>query len=193
MKTSYMIVMTGSLLGAMVCGAAPKVTPLKQVGPDPGQMAHSSSDGFLQVYTARERAPIDVNAETFFCNNDFGRNEFLYGKAHTAYSIYDADGRLVQRVRNSTGMNDSNPTRIGLSPGVYRIDAEAADYGNITLTVTVPVCVEPGFTTALHLDGTWKPISPAIDSEMVRLPNGRIVGYSCPGSDNAKFASNARK
>jgi hypothetical protein len=188
MSKRFNAILTVAWLGALVSYAAPQVTLLKQVGPDPALAANNSNDGLLQVYTARERAPIDINAEVFFCNNDFGKNEFLQGTAHSGYSIFDHDGRLVQRVRNTTGMNDPNPTPVKLSPGVYRIKAEAADYSNVTLSVMIPVCVEPGLTTALHLDGKCNP-SMIEGNEAVRLPNGSFVGWHCPGSDDGKFAA----
>jgi hypothetical protein len=192
MNKKSMTILTAASLCAAVCSAAPRVTLLKQVGPDPALPAQNTSEGFLQVYSARERAPIDVNAETYFYNNDFGKNEYLRQDAHTSYAIYALDGRLLQRVRNTTGMNDANPTLVKLAPGVYHVKAEAEDSGEVTQTVTVPVCVEAGRTTTVHLDGKWKTTAPAKDTEMVRLHNGNVVGWYCPGSDEGKYASNTR-
>jgi hypothetical protein len=192
MSKSWLMILTAVWFGAQAAEAAPQVIELNQVGPDPALAAQHSSDGLLQVYTARERAPIDINAEVFFCNNDFGKNEFLLGTSRTAYAIYDQENHLVRRVRNTTGLNDPNPTLVQLSPGVYRIKAEAADSGNVTLTVMVPVCVQAGLTTALHLDGNCSPAS-IEGNEPVRLPNGSFVGWHCPGVESPKYAAMTAK
>ena len=133
----------------------------------------------MRVYSARERILIDVNAEEFVWNSDFGKNKFLHETAHTSYSIYAPDGRFLQRVRNTTGMNDANPALVKLSPGVYRVQADAEDYNDVTLTVMVPVCIKPGLTTSVHLDGNWNPPAAIRRSggKVVRLPNGDVVGW----------------
>jgi hypothetical protein len=172
-----------------LCSASARITVLERVGPDPNLGARDSTEGFLEVYSAREQAPIDVNAETFFYNNDFGKNEFLRTPAHTTYSIYAADGRLLQRVRNHTGMNDDQPTLVKLAPGDYRIRAEAEDSAGLTMTVMVPVCVEPGMTTTVHLDGKWAPATAPDETQIVRLRNGTAVGWHCSGSTTGKYAS----
>lgn len=193
MNTKSMIILTAASLGALVCSAAPRVMELKQVGPDPALPAQNTSEGFLQVYSARERAPVDVNAETFFYNNDYGKNDFLRWDAHTRYSIYASDGRLLQEVRNSNGRNDAKPTLVKLAPGVYHIQAQAEDSAAVTHAVKVPVCIEAGRTTIVRLDGKWNTPAPPKDTEMVRLRNGNVVGWYCPGSDEGKVASNTRK
>jgi len=161
------------------CAAATQVAMLDEVGPRPTLVPQRSGDGYLQVYTARERAPIDVNAEEFFWNNDFGRNAFLHTAAHTSYSIYAPDGRLLERVRNTTGMNDANPTLVKLPLGVYRVEAKAEDYEDVTVTVMVPVRIEPGLTTRVHLDGQWNTpmATKGSGNRIVRLPNGDPVGW----------------
>jgi hypothetical protein len=110
------------------------------------------------------------------------------GTAQGSYSLYAPDGRLLQRVRNGTGMNDADPTSVALSPGDYRVEAESEDDYDVTSTVTVPVCVAPGRTTTVHLDGNWNPPASANANQLVRLPNGCFVGWHCPGAEENKYA-----
>ena len=72
-------------------------------------------------------------------NNDFGRNEFLYEPAHTDYTIYTQDGKFLERVCNSKGLDDPQPALVPLPPGAYRVKAKARDFG----MVTIPVVIEP--------------------------------------------------
>lgn len=51
--------------------------------------------------------------------------------------------------------------------------AQANDY----LWVSVPVTIERGQTTKLHLDDNWKPPSDTSKAELVSLPNGNPVGW----------------
>jgi hypothetical protein len=136
------------------------------------------SDGFLQVYSARERVVTDLNAEEFFWNNDFGKNEFLHRPAHTDYDIYGDGGKLIQHVSNARDINDPDPALVPLPPGTYKVQAKAEDYGGTTFTAVIPVVIQGGTTTAAHLDEEpWKPAGHYAKGDMVRLPDGRIVGW----------------
>jgi hypothetical protein len=176
MNNTYLKILTPALLCVAGCAQVSPVA-LQQVGPRVALVNQQINTGILQVYTARERAPINVNAEEFFWNNDFGKNEFLYEPVHTRYVIYTADGQLVQHVRNRTGSNDADPATVVLAPGRYRIEALAEDFSDACSTVVVPVCIDPGMSTTVHLDGRWKPSGPLNENEMVRLPNGSLVGW----------------
>jgi len=164
------------------CATATRVTRLEPVGPNPALVAQNSGSGFLQVFSARERVPTDVNAEEFFHNNDYGKNDFLHYPAHTSYAIYTADGHLVRQVRNNGGnLNNANPTTVTLSPGVYEVAAAAEDSEGGTFSVRVPAVVEAGLTTKVHLDGNWKPaVSGQKRNGTVCLPNGNFVGWRPP-------------
>jgi hypothetical protein len=192
MKNMHIKIFALALLGAAGCAAPSQQARLAGVGPGPAEITQNADEGFLQVYSARERVPININGEEFVWNNDFGRNEFLYGAAHTSYALYDQSGRLLQHVSNSTGMNDAHPTLLGLSPGAYQIKAEAADYDGVISTVTVPVCIEPGLTTLVHLDGKWNPSLTDTRSQWVRLANGSVVGWHCSSSEEVTTALQAR-
>lgn len=90
------------------------------------------------------------------------------------YRIYSADGRLLQKVHNDSGIMWSGPKEVRLSPGNYRVAARANGFG----LVTVPVLIAANRTTAVHLEGggSW-PGRPATAAEAVRLPDGQVVGW----------------
>ncbi len=166
------------LLGAAGCASAPRMAVLEPIGPAPGAGGRVHNEGWLQVHTARERAVTDLNGEEFFWNNDFGQNQFLYRPVHTRYDIYCPDGQFVRSVRNARDSNDPEPTRVALPPGAYRIQARAEDYNGVTCDVTVPVVIEGGATTVAYLDQKdWAPTPEHAAQDIVRLPNGRGVGW----------------
>jgi hypothetical protein len=179
---------TLALLGAAGCAAPSKVSQLPGVDPTPSLAAPNADVGFLQVYSARERLPININGEEFVWNNDYGRNEFLCGDAHTGYSLYSKDGQLLLQVPNARGMNDADPTLLKLAPGTYQVKAEAADFGGDISTVLVPVCVESGLTTLVHLDGNWDSRTTRTGDQWVRLANGSVVGWHCSDSEVTTIA-----
>ncbi len=177
MKLAYSFVLTSTLIWAVGCTSTSHLTQLAPVGPAPTEAPQKQGRGDLEIYSARVRAPVDLNREEFFWNNDFGKNDFLYEPSHTSYTLYTADGAFLRKVRNANDMNDANPTLVDLPPGEYRIQAEAEQYGGGTFTVTIPVFVEPGLTTVVHLDASWQPPR-GVDAKLaVKLPNGNYVGW----------------
>src|SRR5512133_3146239 len=101
MKHLSWITLTSTVIWLTGCASTPKISVLTPLGPAPNEHADPGNKGFLQVYSARQRAVVDPNAEEFFWNNDFGRNDFLWQSAHTDYRIYTSDGALFKRVRNA--------------------------------------------------------------------------------------------
>jgi len=192
MKNTCATILVVALLGTVGCASSSRVARLSGVGPAPSATTQNETVGFLQVYSARERLPINVNGEEFFWNNDYGRNDFLYGTAHTAYTVLNHDGQLLVQVPNATGMNDAKPTLVNLAPGDYLVKAEAADYDGVTSAVMVPVCVVAGQTTVVHLDGQWAGHRTGAGHDLVRLANGSAVGWHCAGAEAATFALQAR-
>jgi hypothetical protein len=170
-----------ALAAAMVwltgCASTSNVTVLAPIGPAPGERPSNHHDGFLRVYSAREPAVIDPDAEEFFWNNDFGRREFLHQAAHTDYTIYAQDGRALKHVRNARELNDPNPALVRLPPGQYKVQAQADDYDTVTFEAVVPVVIKPGQTTEAHLEPQWTPATPYNTSDVVCLPNGTIAGW----------------
>jgi hypothetical protein len=133
------------------------------VGPVPAQTAAvNPHDGTLMVYSA-----YDVNAD--FNSRDPYRPEY------SDYKIYTANGNLLQRVHNDSGTILQDPASVRLPAGKYRVVARANGYGY----VTVPVLIEAQQTTLLHLEGdsAWPDKSEFNQTNAVRLPDGRIVGW----------------
>jgi len=136
---------------------------LDPVGPAPMQTAAAnSSNGAVVVYSAYQ-----VNAD--FNARDPRRPEY------SDYRIFTADGNLQQRVHNNSGSMLQRPQRVELPAGTYRVTAQANGYG----LVTVPVVIEAGRDTVLHLEGgaIWPAQSGFNRTNAVRLPDGEIVGW----------------
>ncbi len=77
------IAAAGAMLWLVGCASAPKLAVREPVGPARTAQVRAAAEGQLAGYSARERAPVDLNKEEFLWNNDFGRNDFLYEPAHT--------------------------------------------------------------------------------------------------------------
>jgi len=92
---------------------------------------------------------------------------------HSDYSIYTPGGKLVKRVGNTVGHYAQSPDAVALPAGQYVVKARASDYS----WVKVPVTVEPGRTTRVHLDDNWKLPAGIPKSALVSLPNGNPVGW----------------
>jgi hypothetical protein len=177
MKYLNSIAAAGILIGLTGCASASKVVVLDRLGPCHTMEAATVSDGSLQVYSARTPAFSDLNAETYFWNNDYGKNEFVYGAGHTDYAIYQSDGKLFKRVRNSRGLNDDVPASVSLPTGSYAIQAEAEQYPGMTMTVVIPVAIQSGQITTVHLEPKWAPAGEEMDpTRLVRLADGRVLG-----------------
>ncbi len=109
------------------------------------------------MYSARQkRVPTNLNGEVFVEGN-FMAEDDVYDLAHTPYTIYSSKGKLLRHVQNAKGMNDATPTVVALPPGAYQVRAKSKDYG----LVTVPLVVEAGKLTTVHLQGKWTPAKAA--------------------------------
>jgi hypothetical protein len=155
---SALIVACAFLAG---CAGMKNDLVLDTVGPMPGQAALAGSGpGTLIVYSAEK-----VNAD--FNSRDPNRREY------SDYKILDSNKKLVRRVHNATEDIFQGAVSVGLPPGKYFIVARSNGYG----VVTVPVTIETGLQTILHLDGRW-PNQPALSpNNAVRLPDGDVVGW----------------
>ena len=180
-----------ALAGAMVwlvgCASAPRVVVMEPVGPGPMAVSEGQGNRSLVIYSARTPAEVDVNTETWLWNNDFGKNEFMYEPAHTDYTIYAQNGELFERVRNARSMNDDTPTVVALPAGSYKVEAQALDCDSSRVKVLMTVVVKPGQTTMAHLEGGWNPGGQDMQTELAKLPCGRVIGWRAP---EAGLASN---
>src|SRR5262249_11362338 len=142
------------------CASTSQPNNLAPVGPAPFAYPRSTPQGELLVYSALNTgANTDQNATTH----------------HSDYSIELPDGQRFKYVNNSWSTFSADPQEVALAPGRYNVAARAINSG----MVKVPVIIEAGKTTAVHLDGT-KPATPSTEppeSDWVRLPNGLLVGW----------------
>jgi hypothetical protein len=152
------------LLGVvpLVVSCASETVLSDRVGPNPVRGAASASAGYLRVFSERE--PI---TEGF----DEGANPTYY--QYSDYRVYDERGKLVRYVSNSVGEYDPTPRLVSLPPGNYIVKGRAKDY----LAVQVPVVIQCGRTTSVHLDDGWTPPACAGANELVIEPNGNPVGW----------------
>jgi hypothetical protein len=148
-------------------------------------MAQGLGDGSLVIYSARRSADVDVNEATWRQNNDFGKNEFLYEPAHTAYTIYTRNGEVFQHVRNARDLTDDSPTVVTLPPGSYKVEAEAVDCDGNPVRVLIPVLIKPGQNTLAQLEGDWNPVGQPGGTEIARLPCGRPIGWRADATELA--------
>lgn len=142
----------------LLAGCASKPVVISPVGPGPARHQASFSRGFLKVYSDTE-------------THEIGDNSYYY--PHTGYAIYAASGVPLKRVANHVGDMDESPMLVAMPVGHYTIEAESAAYGR----VRVPVVVEDGRITTVHLNRDGKAPPKASADELVRLPDGEIVGW----------------
>jgi len=152
---------TKNLIGAaavlVFAGCASQPLTLSSVGPTPASAEKPSNLGGLQVYTDLE-------------SHQIGDSTYYY--PHAGYEVYSSSGARVKTVENHHGPMDETPTLVAMPAGHYTILGPSANYGN----VRVPVTIETGKTTVIHLDGYWKPVASARD-QVVYFPNGEAIGW----------------
>ena len=133
------------------------VGPVQLPKPDPISM----NEGTLMVYSAFDPGP------------HFGASD-PYRPVYSNYEIYSVDGKLLKKISNHDNTMLQRPLGVGLPPGKYSVEAPANGYG----FVTVPVIVKAGQSTILHLEGGSSFGSHlANDTNLVRLPDGQVVGW----------------
>ena len=153
----------GTGLALLLAGCASAPVALAPVGPSPVAAGGAGSKGQLQVYSAWE-------------GRTEGNNPVWY--QHADYTLYDQAGRRLRYVDNTVGNYERAPRIVTLPAGKYLVKAQADDY----LRVAVPVVIEPGRITRVHLDGNWRPPASASAAELVSVPSGYPVGWRAPSS-----------
>jgi hypothetical protein len=68
--------------------------------------------------------------------------------AHSAYSIYTADGRFFKHVENHISLSDELPSLVTLPTGSYTIEARSENHGY----VRVPIVITAGRRTVVDPD-----------------------------------------
>ncbi|HSY18786.1 MAG TPA: hypothetical protein VK815_10650 [Candidatus Acidoferrales bacterium] len=143
---------------SLLAGCASQPVALSPVGPEPENHASTAGIGYLQVFSDTETHVIGDGPPYY---------------PHTGYNIYDQSGARIKYVPNHIGNMDESPTLVRVPAGNMKIVAESSAYGR----VTVPVVIEGGRTTVVHLDREWQPSSNAASNKLVRLPDGEAVGW----------------
>lgn len=147
-----------ALTSLVLVGCASKPVVVSPIGPNPNRTETQTADGQLEVLSA-------------LVGRTEGDNPSWY--QHRDYAIYNEKGVVVKRVHNTVGYYETAPHVISLPPGKYIVKAEAKDYPN----VTVPVIIDQGRLTRVHLDDAW--LTPAVNvTTFVKLPTGSPVGWS---------------
>lgn len=80
---------------------------------------------------------------------------------------------IAFRIDNIVGYYAKTPRRVTLPVGRYLVEAQANDYFRVSL----PVTIESGQTTRVHLDDKWKPPADTPKTELVWLPNDQPAGW----------------
>jgi hypothetical protein len=156
MKRIYILLGTGLLSLLVGCSSTP--VALAPVGPNPFGGESIVSEGGLQVFSS-------------LIGHSEGNNPTWY--QHSNYYIYDLHGKLVKLVNNTVGYYAKVPRQVALPAGRYLVQAQAND----NLWVDVPVTIERGRTTKVHLDGNWKLPADTQNRELVCMPNDNPVGW----------------
>jgi hypothetical protein len=156
----YMLIGAGIIPFVTGCVSSP--VALAPVGPKAGGQVAAGAKGHLQVFSATEKSPAIASDDP------------TYFDLHTGYEIEDTSGKHLKYVANHMSNMDEWPDTVSLAEGAYTIEAEAAGYG----TVMVTVVIAKGRTTTVHLDRNWQPPYGASTNTLVFLPDGEAVGWS---------------
>ena len=149
---------------SLLIGCSTTSVVLAPVGPNPFDSESVASASSLQVFSKVTRKRED---------REEGGDGTSSAHQHTDYSIYDLQGKLVMHVGNATGEYAETPKQVALPAGRYLVKAQAKDY----FWVKVPVTIERGRTTRVHLDDNWNPPADAPRTKLVTAPNGNPVGW----------------
>jgi len=155
----------------------------RSVGPAPTDLAARKGDGYLQVFSSLELAPLNVEMSEYIAqitfplpqDDVFLNDELLHTTAHTSYSIYSNDNKLIRRVFNSKGLNDAKPEMVALPPGNYFVEANTEDCDAVPHPVIVPVGIKAGLKTTVHFNAGWqRPVSQKY-TQVTAVANGGVV------------------
>jgi hypothetical protein len=152
------IALIGALIIPLVAGCVSTPVTLNSVGPEPIKPEAFIPKGYLQVFSDTDTIQ-DGDGPPYY--------------PHTGYSIHDEYGKVVQFVPNHIGDMDESPSIVTIPSGHYNIVAESSAYGQ----VTVPVVIQEGRSTVVHLDRDWRPSANISTNELVYLPNGEALGW----------------
>lgn len=157
MKTKILIPLAAGVASLMVGCSTPSTT-LAPVGPNPNRVQTASALGQLEVFSA-------------LTGRSEGDNPSWY--QHSRYLVYNRLGKRLESVGNTVGYYAEMPRLISLPPGDYLVKAQAKGHW----WVEVPVKIERGRTTRVHLDAAWQMPPGTSKSELVSIPAGYPIGW----------------
>ncbi len=161
MKTT--LTMTATAIVGLLSGCATSTVLRVPLGPDPASASVGTADGTLKVYSAKEQEE-NVGFEEPY-------------NQRTDYYIYDSNGKEAEHITdNNKGRFEAVPRGIELSPGRYNVKALAAV--GLGEWVTIPVVVESGRTTEVHLNGSWRPPAETPQREISSVAGGISDGVA---------------
>ncbi len=153
-KINIMLVAAVSIPLLAGCSSTPiKLAP---VGPPPS--ATNVPSGWLKVFSATRTVP---------------DGDSTYDYPHTGYRIYTESGKLLEYVPNHIDATDESATLLRIPAGRYNVLARSEPYN----MVMVPIVIQAGETTEVHLGAHWKAPANAPTNEFVYFPDGRPVGW----------------
>ncbi len=158
-RLAFGLILAGTAMLLTSCTSAP--ITVGPVGPHSGRADLGlGGTGRLIVHTATEEKRAG--------------KDFVY-YVHTEYVVRTQDDRMFKWVPNHAGNTDQSTQIVSLPTGIYEVVASSEGYGRIH----VPVVIRAGQTTEVDLEGRWTERgNPTTDGDMVRLPNGQIIGWS---------------
>ena len=156
------IILIGSVIIPFVTSCVNKPLALAPIGPNSTVRSSGGIEGYLQVFSATQKSAPVVSDDSWLLD------------LHTGYDIYGQSGKESRFVPNHMSNLDTSADTVTLLAGTYNIVAESTWYG----LVTVPVFIQEGKTTAVHLDNNWFPSSNTSAGKLVFLSNGEAAGWS---------------
>jgi hypothetical protein len=146
----------------LLTGCAITPLALDPVGPAPDNTQQSAyvpaGLGWLRLYTATRTV---------------SEGDATYYYPHTGYRIYAESGKLLEFVPNHIDGMDESATLLKIPAGNYKVLARSEPYN----VVIVPVVIQAGKTTEVHLGAHWNAPLNAPTNEIVYFPDGRPVGW----------------
>ena len=153
----------GTALTSLLLGCATTRVAVAPVGPNPAGSITPMANGQLEVFSA-ERARRD--------GNELDPNPVWF--QHADYDVFNQQGKWIEHVFNTMGHYAEAPRVIQLPVGSYVVKAQASGY----LRLAVPVVIEQGRTTRVHLDASWKPLDQHSEDGIGASPRGLLRGLA---------------
>jgi hypothetical protein len=142
MKSTFYIILlkTALLIAPLTLYCRPTIA---QAGERPGPFSRPVSSGNLDYRAELPQGSLMVYSAT----DEFDDGGVLY-YAHSSYTIYASNGKLVKSVENQISRSDEIPEIVTLPVGSYLLEARSKKDGY----VRVRVVIKAGHRTTVDLD-----------------------------------------